>query len=148
MLDDVGFVWQGLKSVLSAFRLKHMAVDPTVIDLQKTYQPLVTTGMTSTFQAMYQGEFIVPHTGNPRDVLLVGQGIPFSAILSEVSNAVLNLTHGKQGWKGITDREDSPNYNEYWLWGEPGFNTVLQLQVGRPYNYKITECMPFPCGCG
>ena len=47
-----------------------MAVDPTLIDLQEKYQPLVIAGMTSTFQASCQGELIMPQTGNPRDVLL------------------------------------------------------------------------------
>ena len=118
-----------------------MASDPTLIDL---YQPLVTTGMTSTFQATYKGVFPMPQTGNPRDILLVRQGDPFAVILSGVSKAVLNLTYGQQVWKGITGPEDSPNYTDYWLWVEPDINGVLQ--EGLPYNFKITQCTPFPCG--
>ena len=123
-----------------------MAADPTLIDLQEKYQPLVIAGMTSTFQATYQGEFIMPQTGNPRDVLLVRQGDPFTAILSGVSKAVLALTYGQQVWKGITGPEDSPSYTDYWLWVEPGFKGVLQ--EGLPYNFKITQCTPFQCAFG
>ena len=132
-------------SVLSAFETKNMAANPTLIDL---YQPLVIAGMTSTFQATYQGEFIMPQTENPRDVLLVRQGDPFAAILSGVSKAVLELelTSGQQVWKGITGPEDSPSYTDYWLWVEPDFKGVLQ--EGHPYNFKITQCTPFPCGFG
>ena len=128
------------KSVLSA---ENMAADPTLIDL---YQPLVMAGMTSTFQATYKGEFIMPQTENPRDVLLVRQGGPFAAILSGVSKAVLALTYGQQVWKGITGPEDSPSYTDYWLWVEPCFKGVLK--EGLPYNFKITQCTPFPCGFG
>ena len=88
----------------------------------------------------------MPQTGNPRDVLLVKQGDPFAAILSGVSKTVLALTSGQQVWKRLTGPEDSPSYTDYWLWVEPGFNGVLK--EGLPYNFKITQCTPFPCGCG
>ena len=117
--------------------------DPTLImkDLQEKYQPLV--GMT--FQATYQDEFPMPQTGNPRDILSVGQGDPFAAILSGISNIVLQ-TYGQQVWKGITGPEQSPNFPDYWLWVEPGFSE--QLQAGLRYNFIIAKCTPFICGGG
>ena len=56
----------------------------------------------------------MPQTGNPRDVLSVGQGDPFAAILGEISSAVLQ-TYGETVWKGITGPEDSRNFTDHWL---------------------------------
>lgn len=96
-----------------------MAAAPTPIDimtyLQQKYQPLV--GMI--FQATYEGEITMPQTGNQRDVLVIGQGTPFAAALSEIANAVLQ-TFGERVWKGITRRENRyRNTTEYLLWVEP-----------------------------
>lgn len=110
-------------------------------DLQQKYQPLVGV----TFQGVYEGEFTMPQTGNPRDVLSVGQGDTFAATLSGISNAVLQ-TYGQTVWKGITGPEDRRNYTEYWLWVEPGFSGVLEM--GLSYNFEIAQCTPFTCGGG
>ena len=101
--------------------------DPVLDDLQHIYQELA--GMS--FLGAYEGEFTMPQTGNPRDVLSVGKGDPFAKILGGISNAVLQ-TYGKTVWKGITGPEDSPNFTDYLLWVEPGFRG--QLQVGLCYK--------------
>lgn len=124
----------------TAFEPETMA-DPVLNDLKLKYQPLV--GMT--FQGKYLGELFMPQTGNPRDIISVGQGDPFAATLSGVSAAVLGA-YGQRVWRGITGPEQSPNYSDYWLWVEPGFNGVLEM--GYPYSFQITECTPFPCGGG
>ena len=115
--------------------------DPVLNDLQLKYQPLVG----KEFQGTYEGVRMMPQTENPRDILSVGQGDTFSAILSGVCNAVL-LTYGQQVWKGITGPEQSPNYTDYWLWVEPGFDGVLEM--GQRYTFQITHCAPFTCGGG
>ena len=118
-----------------------MAADPTPIDimthLQQKYQPLV--GMT--FQATYEGEIIMPQTGNQRDILVIGQGNPFAATLSEVSKAVLQ-TFGERVWKGITCREDRHRNTEYLLWVEPNMSGVIVEQ--STLNFRVDQCAPFP----
>lgn len=87
----------------------------------------------------------MPQTGNPRDVLSIGQGGPFAAILRGISKAVLQ-TYGETVWKDITGPEDSINFTDYWLWVEPDFSD--ELQEGLSYNFKIARCKPFICGGG
>lgn len=115
--------------------------DHVLDDLHKKYQEL--EGMT--FQGSYEGEYTMPQTGNPRDVLSMGQGDPFAAILGGISKAVLK-TYGETVWKGITGPEDSRNFTDYWLWVEPGFSE--ELHEGVSYKFKIARCKPFPCGGG
>ena len=110
-------------------------------DLLPKYQPLVG----KPFQGTYEGVLIMPQTGNPRDIISVGHGNPFAEKLSGVSDAVLR-TYGQQVWKRITGPEQSPNFSDYWLWVEPGFDGVLRM--GHPYTFQITECTPFPYGGG
>ena len=129
---EVGFV--------NAFELENMS-DLVLDDLRETYQELV--GMT--FRGEYEGEFTMPQTGNARDVLSIGRGDPFAAILGEISKAVLQ-TYGETVWKGITGPEDSSNFTDYWLWVEPGSSE--ELQEGLSYNFKISRCTPFTCGGG
>lgn len=124
----------------TAFKPKDME-DPVFKDLQQKYQPLVG----KPFQGTYEDVFNMPQTGNPRDIISVDQRNPFAEILSGVSDAVLQ-TYGQHVWKGITGPEQSPNFSDYWLWVEPGFNGVLQM--GQRYNFQITQCTPFPCGGG
>ena len=115
--------------------------DSVLNDLQLKYQPLV--GMT--FQGTYEGVLIMPQTGNPRDIISVGRGDPSASILSGVSAAVLQ-TYGQHVWKGITGPEQSPNFSDYWLWVEPGFN--VELKMGQRYTFQITHCASFSCGGG
>ena len=125
---------------VTGFEQKNM-VDPVLImnDLQQKYQPLVG----NEFQGTYEGELTMPQTGNPRDVLSVGPGDPLAVILGGISNAVLQ-TYDQQVWKGITGPEQNPNFSDYWLWVEPVSGG--QLEMGRRYNFQITQCTPFPCG--
>ena len=127
-------------SFVKAFELEDMS-DPVLDDLRKKYQELV--GMT--FQGEYEGEFTMPQTGNPRDVLSIGKRDSLAEILGGISNAVLQA-HGKTVWKGITGPEDSRNFTDYWLWVEPDF--IDELQKGLSYNFKIARCTPFTCGGG
>ena len=113
--------------------------DPVLNDLRQNYQLLVG----NEFQGTYEGVLIMPQTGNPRDIISVGQGDPFAAILSGVSNAV-EQTYGQQVWKGITGPEQSFNFSHYWLWVEHGVNGVLQM--GHTYKFQITQCTPFVGG--
>ena len=115
--------------------------DSVLNDLQLKYQPLV--GMT--FQGTYEGVLFLPQTGNPRDIISVGRGDPFAAILSGVSDAVLQ-TYGQHVWKGITGPEQSPNFSDYWLWVETGFNE--ELKMGQRYTFQISQCAAFSCGGG
>ena len=115
--------------------------DPVLNDLKLRYQPLVN----ESFQGTYEGVLIMPQTGNPRDIISVGQGDPLAATLSGLSAAVLR-TYGQQVWKGITGPEQSPNYSDHWLWVEPGFNEVLEM--GKRYTFHIAQCTPFPCASG
>lgn len=115
--------------------------DPVLNDLTQKYQELEG----KTFKGEYGGEFTMPQTGNPRDVLSVEQGDPLAEILGGISNAVLH-TYGETVWKGITGPEDSPRYTNHWLWVEPGFSG--QLEVGLSYDFKIVRCIPFTCGGG
>ena len=115
--------------------------DPVLTDLKLKYEPL----LGKQFQGTYEDVFIMPQTGNPRDVISVDQRDPFAAILSRVSNDVLQ-TYGQYVWKGITGPEQSRNFSDYWLWVEPGVNGVLEM--GQSYNFQITQCSPFACGGG
>lgn len=71
-------------SFVKAFELEDMS-DPVLDDLRKKYQELVEM----TFQGEYEGEFTMPQTGNPRDVLSIGKRDPLAEILGGISNAVL-----------------------------------------------------------
>lgn len=115
--------------------------DPVLNDLQLKYQPLVTMGMTSTFQATYRGVFTMPQTERERDILSIGQGNPFAATLREISNAVLQ-TYGERVWKGITRREDNLGNTEYWLWVEPDLSGVIAEQ--STHYFRVEQCTPFP----
>ena len=116
-------------------------VDSDLNDLQLKYQPLMT------FQGTYEGVLNMPQApaGNPRVIISVSQGEPFAAILSRVSGAVLQR-YGQHVWKGITGPEQSPNFSDYWLWVEPGFNE--ELKMGQRSTFQITHCTPFSCGGG
>lgn len=117
-----------------------MAAGPTPIDimtdLQQKYQPLV--GMK--FQATYQGEITMPQTGNQRDILVIKQGNPFVATVSEISHAV-QQTFGESVWKGITRREHSLDNTEYLLWVEPNMSGVIAEQSA--HNFRVDQCTPF-----
>ena len=100
-----------------------MAADPLpsdiMADLQQRYQPLVGI----IFQATYAGEATMPQTENQRAVLVIRQENPFSATLSEISNAVLQA-YGERVWKGITRNRNT----EYLLWVEPNMTGVIAEQ--------------------
>ena len=113
--------------------------DLVLNDLGKKYEELV--GMT--FQGEYKGEFTMPQTGNPREVLSIGQRDPFAAILGGISKAVVRA-YGETVWRGITGPEN--NFTDYWLWVEPGFSEELQDELS--YNFKIVRYTPFTCGGG
>ena len=87
----------------------------------------------------------MPQTENLRDVLSIGRGDPFAAILGGISKSVLKA-YGKTVWKGITGPEDSNNFTDYWLWAEPDLSEVLS--EGLSYNFKIARCTPFTCDGG
>ena len=125
---------------LKAFELEDMS-DLVFADLSKKYEELVRM----TFRGAYKGERTMPQTDNPKDVLSIGQGDPFAAILGGISKAVLQA-YGKNVWKGITGPEDSSNYTDYWLWVEPGLSK--ELEEGLSYDFKIARCKPFPCSGG
>ena len=110
-------------------------LDPELIIFFNQYQPLVGT----VFQGTYQGEFAMPQTQNPRDVLSVQPGTPFAVVLQGISQAVPQAYRNRI-WKGITGPDDG--YAEYWLWVEPCLSGVLALQSTR--SFKIEECTPFP----
>ena len=105
-------------------------------DLQLKYQPLI--GME--FEGTYQGEFTMPQTGNPRDVLSIEEDDPFTETLHEISQAV-RQAYGKEIWEGITGPEDSDHFTDYWLWVEPGFSEVLGEESTR--NFRVQKCTPF-----
>lgn len=113
--------------------------DSVLKDLTQKYNELVG----ETFKGAYEGEFTMPQTGNPRDVLSVGKEDPFAEKLGGISKAVLK-TNGDTVWKGITGPEDSQRYTNHWLWAEP----IEQLQKGLYYEFKIVRCTPFTCGGG
>lgn len=108
-------------------------------DLRTKYKPLV--GME--FRGEYDGEHIMPQTGNERDVLIVSLLDPLNATLSGISKAVLQ-NYDDSVWKGITGPEDSSRFSDHWLWVEPAFDGVLS--EGATYTFRIDRCKPFKCG--
>lgn len=106
-------------------------------DLALIYQPL----KGKTFGAKYKGEFTMPQTGNPRDVVEVDDGDPLVATLEVVSNAVIHREYGNKVWKGITGPKDPRQYTSYWLWVEQSEEMAEDVN----YNFKIDHCKPFAC---
>lgn len=116
-------------------------MDPQVHqNLSNFYQPLIGV----QFQAMYNGNFNMPQTGNQRAILVITPQNPLAAQLQSVSSDVLGLNNGQMIWKGITTPEDRSDYVNYWLWVEPS-DSLSSMVVSGTYDFKITSCTPFPC---
>ena len=112
-------------------------------NLSNFYQQLIDV----QFQAIYNGNFNMPQTGNQRAILVITPENPFAAQLQSVSSDVLGLNNGQMIWKGITRPEDRSDYVNYWLWVEPS-DSLSSMVVSGTYDFKITSCTPFQCGDG
>lgn len=112
-------------------------------NLSNFYQQLIDV----QFQAIYNGNFNMPQTGNQRAILVITPENPFAAQLQSVSSDVLGLNNGQMIWKGITRPEDRSDYVNYWLWVEPS-DSLRSMVVSGTYDFKITSCTPFHCGAG
>ena len=114
-------------------------VDPICTFLNATYKPLEG----KTFIATYGGSFLMPQTGNPRDILVVGVQNPFAAILEATRSSVVN-TYGQSVWKGITGPPDNPAaYVNYWLWVEPILGLSEMNSTAGALKFKIETTTVF-----
>ena len=101
--------------------------------LDKTYKPLEG----QIFSATYWGQFQMPQTNNPRDILVVGVQNAFAATLKAIMSSVVAQC-GETVWKGIT----STSQGDVWLWVEP---TLGGINVNSIHEFKIEETTVFPC---
>ena len=101
--------------------------------LVTTYKPLEG----QIFSATYWGQFQMPQTNNPRDILVVGVQNPFAATLKAIMSSVVAQC-GETVWKGIT----STSQGDVWLWVEP---TLGGINVNSTHEFKIEETTVFSC---
>ena len=92
--------------------------------LVTTYKPLEG----QIFSATYWGQFQMPQTNNPRDILVVGVQNPFAATLKAIMSSVVAQC-GETVWKGIT----STSQGDVWLWVEP---TLGGINVNSIHEFK------------